>query len=104
MAEIASSQKGSRLTLYIIIGLIAGIALGFFLNGSYVNTENVRLAQVEDSLQLMKKEIATAADTTTAFYHGLMAEKDRLAKAKNAVLEARNTKLDPFSILADIFL
>jgi Na+/H+-dicarboxylate symporter len=104
MAEIASSKKGSRLTLYIIIGLIAGIALGFFLNGSYVNEENFRLAQVEDSLQLTKTQIKAAADTTTEAYHTLTAQKDRLAKAKNAVLEARNSKLDPFSILADIFL
>jgi Na+/H+-dicarboxylate symporter len=104
MAEIASSRKGSRLTLYIIIGLIAGIALGFFLNGSYVNEENLRLAQVEDSLQLMKAQIKAAGDTTTDAYHTLTVQKERLAKAKNAVLEARNSKLDPFSILADIFL
>ena len=104
MAEIATSKQGNRLTLYIIIGLIAGIALGFFLNATYVNQENIRLAQVEDSLQLVKTRIAAVGDSTTEAYHTLTAQKAQLGKAKNAVLEARDSKLDPFSILADIFL
>ena len=104
MAEIATSKQGNRLTLYIIIGLIAGIALGFFLNATYVNQENIRLAQVEDSLQLVKSQIAAVGDSTTEAYHTLTAQKAQLGKAKNAVLEARDSKLDPFSILADIFL
>ena len=104
MAEIATSKQGNRLTLYIIIGLIAGIALGFFLNATYVNQENIRLAQVEDSLQLVKTRIAAVGDSTTEAYHTLTAQKVQLGKAKNAVLEARDSKLDPFSILADIFL
>ena len=104
MAEIVTSKQGNRLTLYIIIGLIAGIALGFFLNATYVNQENIRLAQVEDSLQLVKSQIAAVGDSTTEAYHTLTAQKVQLGKAKNAVLEARDSKLDPFSILADIFL
>ena len=104
MAEIVTSKQGNRLTLYIIIGLIAGIALGFVLNGSYVNTENLRLVQVDDSLQALKTRIAAVSDTASTTYHSLIAEKAQLSQSKNTILEARDSKLDPFSILADIFL
>jgi Na+/H+-dicarboxylate symporter len=104
MTEIHTAKKGNRLTLYIIIGLIAGIILGFVLNGSYVKTENTRIAQVEDSLKLIKQQLTTFSDTTSAAYQELKTRKIALSSSKTAVLESRNSKLDPFSLLADIFI
>ncbi|MFM8348374.1 MAG: hypothetical protein ACKOAR_10080, partial [Bacteroidota bacterium] len=40
----------NRLTLYILIAMVAGIALGFALNESYVSGENARLVALEQSL------------------------------------------------------
>lgn len=97
-------QKRSRLTLYIIIGLIAGIALGFVLNITLVKTENLQLAQAEDSLATVKQQLLATTDTTTEHYATLIASKTKLSATKNAVLEARNNLLDPFSLIADIFL
>ena len=102
--EAHTPPKKSKLTLYIIIGLVAGIALGFVLNGNYVQTENLRIAQTEDSLKWVKQELSLVSDTTTIAFQELKTMKASLAKSKNAVLDARNAKLDPFSILADIFL
>ncbi|RYZ54536.1 MAG: dicarboxylate/amino acid:cation symporter [Sphingobacteriales bacterium] len=96
--------KKNRLTLYIIIALIAGIGLGFYLNGSYVREENLRLAVAEDSLVIVKKAMAGVQDTSTAAWQQLITSKKALSASKNAALEARNSKLDPFSMLADIFL
>lgn len=104
MTDNAHQTKKSRLTLYIIIGLVAGIALGFLLNGSYVKTENLRLAQVEDSLKLVKAQLTTITDTTSAAYKELSVAKTQLSSSKNTVMEARSAKLDPFSLIADIFL
>ena len=104
MSEIAHHPRKSRLTLYIIIALIAGIGLGFILNSSWVKPENIQIAQVEDSLKLVKKQLSLVADSTTSTYLELKEQKAHLVSAKNAALEARNKKLDPFSLIADIFL
>ena len=104
MAEIQSSGKKSRLTLYILIALVAGIALGFVLNGSYVNTENAALVRTEDSLKFVKAQITALQDTTGPEYSRLKEVRAGLAASKTRILEARNSKLDPFSLLADIFL
>lgn len=104
MTQINASNSGSKLTLYIVIGLIAGIVLGVALNASYVKTENIKLVQVDDSLQLIKHQLDAVADTSQAGYKNLILEKARLAAEKNRVLETRDSKLDPFSLMADIFL
>jgi Na+/H+-dicarboxylate symporter len=102
--EHPTPQKKSKLTLYILLGLIAGIALGFVLNGNYVQTENLRITQTEDSLKWVKQELSLVADTTAARFQEMKTLKTHLAETKNTTLEARNAKLDPFSLLADIFL
>lgn len=97
-------QKRSKLTLYIIIGLIAGIALGFVLNITIVKNENAQLAQAEDSLAMVKRQLTAVTDTSANRYQSLMASKAKFSATKNAVLEARNNILEPFSLIADIFL
>lgn len=95
-------KKKSRLTLYIIIGLIVGIATGFILNKNYVNEENTQL----EALDVRLKEIKTAQHTATdsVVIHTLEVEKKKLNTQRNEVLEARDKKTEPFSVLADVFL
>ena len=50
--------KKSRLTLYIFIALVLGIALGFVLNKTYVGEENKHLADIENSVEGLKNSIA----------------------------------------------
>ena len=97
-------QKKNRLTLYIIIALVAGIGLGFLLNKNYVATDNQQIAHAEDSLTIIKQQLIAITDTTTQSYQQLVADKARLSSLKSAALESRNSKLDPFSLIADIFL
>jgi Na+/H+-dicarboxylate symporter len=102
MEPTTQPKKKSRLTLYIIIGLIVGIATGFILNKNYVNEENTRL----EALDLRLKEIKTAQHTATdsAAIHTLEAEKGVLNAQRNELLQARDKKTEPFSVLADVFL
>ncbi len=95
-------KKKSRLTLYIIIGLIVGVATGFILNKNYVNEENTQL----EALDVRLKEIKTAQHTATdsVVIHTLEVEKKTLNTQRNEVLEARDKKTEPFSVLADVFL
>jgi Na+/H+-dicarboxylate symporter len=102
MEPSTKPKKKSRLTLYIIIGLIVGIAAGFILNKNYVNEENTRL----EALDVRLKEIKTAQHTVSdsAAITTLEAEKKTLNTERNDLLQSRDKKTEPFSILADIFL
>lgn len=100
-APAATPQK-SRLTLYIIICLIAGIALGFVLNKTYVDGENLRLETVDASIKSLNTEMAATADSTTLLR--LEKQKSAQAKERSAILTARDKKVEPFSLMADIFL
>ena len=102
--ENSKPNKKNRLTLYIIIALVIGIALGFVLNKNYLNDENVKLASSEIRLKELSSAIKNSTDTTTAAFRALKTEKVAQAEIKNASLIARDKLVEPFSILADIFL
>jgi Na+/H+-dicarboxylate symporter len=77
--------KRNRLTLYIAIGLILGIAAGFILNRTYVGTENTQLANAElqqSDLQRKMKVFETPKDTIQ--YNTLVALKAKTLKDKKA--------------------
>lgn len=98
------TPKKNRLTLYIIIALVAGILLGFLLNGSYVSGENKAIADAEKSIEAVQHRIAAISDTASTAYHAAVAEKQKLSAARTTALTARDGKLEGFSLIADIFL
>lgn len=104
MAEINTSKKSNKLTLYIIIALFAGILLGFVLNTNYVSDENKKVAQFEASVKSIQTQIKAIADTNTDAYKLLAVQKAAASKQKAEALDARDKKLEPFSLLADIFI
>ncbi len=98
----SAPQKKSKLTLYIIIALFAGIAMGFVLNKSYISKENQSIAALQISLDEVTESISTSTDSVT---HAQLIEKKKgLSKEQNTILSERDKKIEPFSILADIFL
>lgn len=102
MESTIQPKKKSRLTLYIIIGLIVGIATGFIMNKSYVNEENARLETLDGRLKEIKA--AQHATTDSTAIQALESEKKTLNTERNEVLQARDKKTEPFSVLADVFL
>ncbi|HTJ48681.1 MAG TPA: dicarboxylate/amino acid:cation symporter [Cyclobacteriaceae bacterium] len=95
-------HKKSRLTLYIVIALVLGILLGFIFNKTYVEEENQKLSSVTVGLEEIKTQIQNTTDST--LQHALLEKKKILSEEKTAILSARDHKLDPFALLADIFL
>lgn len=95
-------KKKSKLTLYILIGLFAGIILGFALNKNYLNEENSRLESLDKQLSEIKTQ--QHATTDNAILTSLEAEKKNVNTKRNEVLQARDKKTEPFSVLADVFL
>lgn len=98
------APRKSRLTLYIIVALVLGIAVGFLLNGSYVRTENEKLATAESSLKVTTHQLTTVTDTTLSSYAELKATQVAQQKARNEALEKRDKKVEPFALIADVFL
>lgn len=156
--------KRSKLTLYIGIALIAGIAAGFLLNKKYVGTENTQIANADlqlthlnktmlsfeaikdsasynsiqviqkklidqkksaevsllnttdetavlanvkllsDSIKKLNSTLASFTDTSAAAYKTLQQQRELVTTQKNNSLKSRDSKLDWFTILADIFL
>ncbi len=94
-------KKGSRLTWYILIALLIGIGLGFLLNRTYLDGENLALEQIDSKIKEVQLLKAGADSVTLA-----QAESElmSLGKERNQILSARDKKVEPFSLLADIFL
>ncbi|MCU0419972.1 MAG: dicarboxylate/amino acid:cation symporter [Cyclobacteriaceae bacterium] len=101
-ADLSSPPKKSRLTWYIIIALIIGIGLGFALNKTYLSEYNQRLETAEAQLKTAHAQLATATDSVGRTHAEAM--RKQAAEEKNAVLLARDKAVEPFSLLADIFL
>ncbi len=98
----SAPQKKSKLTLYIIIALFAGIAMGFVLNKSYISTENQSISALQKNIDEVTETISITTDSLT--HAQLIEKKKSLSKEQSALLTARDDKVEPFSILADIFL
>lgn len=101
MAEIKPEKK-SRLTLYIIVALLIGITLGFILNKTYVSEENGLIQLADKEIELLNSDIKNATDSSV--YETLEKNKKTVVKQRSEVLAARDKKMEPFSLLADIFL
>ena len=91
------APKKNKLTLYIFIALVLGIGLGFFLNTHYVHQDNQHINQIDQQIKNLPRFIA---NTSTNFDP----QVKLLNEQKALLLKARDTKLEPFSLLADIFL
>jgi len=102
MTTIASPSRKSRMATYIIIGLLAGIALGFLLNKHYLATENEQLSALDISISQVEAQTLQASDE--AQKAEFESRRKALGEERNAVLAAREKKVEPFSLMADIFL
>jgi len=99
--QLLPPPKRSKLTLYILICLFAGIGLGFILNQTYLEPENSRLQIADSVLATITARLESSNDSTRAL---LEAQKAAANKDRNEILASRDKKVEPFSLLADIFL
>ena len=101
--EIAETpKKKSRLTLYIVIALFAGILLGYILNKNYLDTDNETLISLDSQIESLNHSIATSKDTTAT--NAFELKKASITKERSALLISRDKKVEPFSLIADICL
>ena len=92
-------KKKSRLTLYIIICLFAGITLGFILNRTYMSDINQKLESIDLLIKETQLHKSLPGDTAS-----LNVQLQALSKDRNKILLDRDKMVEPFALLADIFL
>ena len=99
--ESAGSNKKSNLTLYIVIALFLGIALGFTLNKTYLAGDNKALSEIDQRIESLNHDMISA---DSSFVVQSAGKKKDLSQERSAILSSRDSKAEPFSLLADIFL
>lgn len=97
-------MKKNKLTLFIFIALIAGIALGYILNVNSINVYNQNILNADAKVKSIEVNIAKSTDTTSVAYTQLKAEKKANSKIKKENEDIREKKLEYFTLLSDIFL
>jgi Na+/H+-dicarboxylate symporter len=88
----------NKLTLWIFIALLAGIGLGFVLNATWVKEDNAVIMSAE---QMTMPDPGSPVRLSPAEQQVV---KEQWSAAKAAAVKARDHKLEPFSLMADIFL
>jgi Na+/H+-dicarboxylate symporter len=97
-------MKKNKLTLYIFIALIAGIVLGYIYNTQVLSTYNNKISAAETVIKTIDTQLKASADTTTTAYSQLKAERVEQGKIRTENNQLRESKVEYFTILSDIFL
>ena len=94
----------NKLTVYIFIALILGIAAGYLYNAYVVNDLNKKLDFTATQLKTVNSRLAALKDTTTAAYKSQKAQAAALSGTRSQADGLREDKLEVFTLLSDIFL
>jgi len=84
--------------------MLLGIGVGLALNNYYIQQENATIAGTESQIREIRHQMHSISDTTSAAYAAMHHRLDDVTCLKDNASAARDTKLDPFSLLADLFL
>ncbi|MGB4774198.1 MAG: dicarboxylate/amino acid:cation symporter [Daejeonella sp.] len=94
----------NKLTLYIFIALILGIAAGYWLNVKFINQYNEQIISADKQAKSIQAQLSTVSDTTSAQYTGMKVQLDKQIKIRKENDVIREKKLEPLTLLSDIFL
>lgn len=97
-------MQKNKLTLFIFIALVAGIAAGYLLNINSIDQYNEQIIKADTQAKKIEVQLAKSADTTTVAFQELKkARKEQLSIRKENE-QTRDKKLEYFTLLSDIFL
>jgi len=97
-------SKNNRLTLFIFIALILGIVLGYVLNVNTFNVYNTNITTADNRVKEIDNRLSIVKDTTAVEYAQLTVEKKEALNSRKGNETAREKKLEPLTLLSDIFL
>lgn len=94
----------NKLTLFIFIALILGVGAGYYLNVNTFNKNNENIASADAQIKKIEIQMGNLTDTSVVAYASLKAEKAAQVAIRVDNEKIREKKLEPFTLLSDIFL
>ena len=94
----------NKLTFFIFLALVMGVAVGYYLNVSTFSTYNTAIYSADAQIKKVEVQMGNLSDTTVAQYAILKTQKTDFAKQRKENETIREKKLEPFTLLSDIFL
>lgn len=97
-------SKQNRLTFFIFLALILGVALGYYLNVKSFNAYNNTIYAAEVKVKALDSKLLLATDTSSAVHKNLTLEKKQVIANSQLTEKTREKALEPLTLLSDIFL
>lgn len=94
----------NKLTLYIFIALIVGVVTGYLYNLKVIDQYNQKISTADANIKAIDTKLVLLKDTTVAEFKDLKTQRAAETKVKKDNSETRESKLEGFTILSDIFL
>ncbi len=94
----------NKLTLFIFLALIVGVLAGYFYNVNSISSYNNKIYQAETRVKSLQLQMLALKDTSSAAYQMLKTQKAAQNSIRKENDTIRDSKLEYFTVLSDIFL
>jgi Na+/H+-dicarboxylate symporter len=94
----------NRLTLFIFIALILGVAVGYYLNVNNFDKNNTAIVNADAQVKKIEAQMSALPDTLVSQYAVLKTQKADQVKIRKTNETDREKGLEPLTLLSDIFL
>lgn len=96
--------KNNRLTFFIFLALVLGVVLGYVLNVNTFDTYNTNILSADNQVKSIDIKLSALKDTTVSQYAELKTQKKAALVMHKENETIREKKLEPLTLLSDIFL
>ena len=97
-------SKNNKLTFFIFFALVLGVILGYVLNVKSFNTYNTNILSADNQVKNIDFKLSAIKDTTVSQYAVLKMDKKAALQLRKENETIREKKLEPLTLLSDIFL
>ena len=97
-------MQKNKLTLFIFIALVVGIVAGYLLNVNWIGQYNDEIAKADKQATNLEVQLAKTTDTTSVAYLAMKTDRKEQLSIRKKNETIRDKKLEPFTLLSDIFL
>jgi len=97
-------SKNNRLTFFIFLALVLGVALGYYLNVKSFTVYNDKIAASDVRVKAIDGQLLKVTDSASVAYKTLISEKKATEQIRKDNEVLREKKLEPLTLLSDIFL
>ncbi len=98
-------MRKNKLTLFIFIAFFIGISVGYILNIKWIRTHNEQIIRSDSQAKAIQANMAAIGDSTNnVHYLKLQKDLEEQVKIRKEHDSIREKKLEPLTLLSDIFL